>query len=416
LPAELPRGELNLGVKKMQAMSQVVGGLLLDSNNKPVANALVKLESKTTLEEHDYHYWSTVQGGQTRSNGEGEFSIYSDTKDRELQLVVTAPTFIEETTPVDHGQTDLKIHLKHAAQISGIVHLDAGILATQLSVTIQVASNLETRTNFYFDSELSPIVDQPGSYSYALKELPAGECQISLVASNDQTLMTAESVPLTPGLDCTPPDWKQIDLRGRLKQLELRLIHPSGEPLRSSASAYFEDGSEVEAVASTIELFAFEPIPTLSILAEGFRNQELQAVFQSQDVRMNLGWEVQLRIPTQYAQRNDCRIIARMTPASNENLVASADSEFNFDFSSYRRVNLSALIEHDGTATLRVPNSGQYSVSITLSSTSDGNRNRSARHLPGSTGIVVKEQIGMQSFNLQISETEFNEAISSFKD
>ncbi|NQU49890.1 MAG: hypothetical protein HQ519_14655, partial [Planctomycetes bacterium] len=88
LPAELPRGELNLGVKKMQAMSQVVGGLLLDSNNKPVANALVKLESKTTLEEHDYHYWSTVQGGQTRSNGEGEFSIYSDTKDRELQLVV----------------------------------------------------------------------------------------------------------------------------------------------------------------------------------------------------------------------------------------------------------------------------------------------------------------------------------------
>ena len=416
LPAKLPRGELDLGVQKMLAMPQVVGGLILDMNHTPVANALVKLESKTTLEEHDYHYWSTVQGGQTRSNGIGEFAIYSDTKGQELQVVVTAPTFMKETIPIDRGQTDLKVHLKQAAQISGMIHLDADIPASQFSVNVRVTSNLETRTYFHFNSDLSPIVDQRGSYSYSLKELPAGDGVISLAASNGQTLMTVDSIPLKLGLDCTPPEWKQIDLRGRLKQLELRLLDPNGDPLRSSASAYFENGTEVEAVATTIELFAFEAIPTLSIRADGFRDQNLQSVFQSQDVRLDLGWEVQLRIPTQYAQHNDCKVIAKMTPASNENLVASVDSEPQFNFPSRRRANLIAPFQLDGTATLRIPISGQYHVSLRLSSTSESNGRRSSTHLSGSTNIVVKEQIGVQSFTLQIDETEFNEAISSLRD
>ncbi len=411
MPTQLPNGELDLGTSALQLLPLSVAGRVTNGKGEPVAGALLTLKSETTFEGSDHTYWTPVQGGQTRSGSDGKFAVHADVTDLNLQIVAKASGFTSTTIAVQEGET-VEIQLEPAAFMAGIVWLDDDISANKMKVSAVVRKDGERWSRHHFSSELTPLPDQPGAYSYRLNELKMGIAELSLNGPQGQPITRVKDVQLSLGSDCTPPDWRELDLRGRLQRVELRLFNSSGEAVRSEASAYLNRGRSIHARDAKFELYLMDELPQISIVASGYRVEELQRVSQSQDVILNDGWEIQLRIPTEFANQSGYTLRAQLFPQVDSDIVATSEDDMGFILPGYA-AETSAEFGADGTATLRVPAHGQFWVNLDVIIRSTDPPSIRTQSFGAGTSIVVKEQIGVQTFDLQVPEEKLNDVLEA---
>lgn len=413
LPSTLPRGDLDLGQHTLKPMPLTVAGHVFDNAGQPLVGALVKLESKTTYDGSEHFYWSSVQGGQTRTQADGKFAIHAEVGDEELRVETEANGFMVQTDLVSKGDQEVEIRMQLGARMEGIVLLDPELPVKKMRVEVGIKQDDEEYAQYQHDSALVPVAGERGAYRYQLPDLETGVATLGLQGPQYQTILREENLPLQVGMDCTPLAWKRLDLRGRLKLVELRLFDSSGQSIRTEAEAYLNVGNSLDAKDGKFSLYLLDETPKVSIVAAGYRVTDLHGVSQSQDVILQDGINVRLHIPTDLNLGEGVTLRAQLFPEL-DNIVADESISGGWDIPAYATES-SAEFGADGIADLRVPAGGSYWVNFILVVRKEDPPSSSTHRFGAGTRISVQEATGVQSFDLDIPRDRLDKVLERMR-
>ena len=411
LPATLPRGELDLGSLKLQQMPLAVGGRVLDENGKGIGGTMIRLEYKVTMTEHDYSYWTSVQGGQNFSDAEGNYRVYASVAEQELRIRAEATGFKEATVPVQKGQENVVIQMQRGARLEGKIWLDSTVQAHQFEFRAEVSAPDNPHSTRYHECQLTAIPGEPEAYSYSVQDLADGTATLVLLGPDNQSILRHPDVALQGGVNCTPADWRELDLRGRLKLIELRLMDSHGNPVQSSANAFLNNGQNSSSKNGEISLYLLDEAPRIHVVAEGYAVVELTRVSQSQDVILQPGPEIQLRLPTDLALREGYTIYAQLYPQMDP-VEAERIEESEWRMTRYSSQNKTKF-GSDGLANLRVAAPGKYWLNLLVEVRKPDSRSISTHSVGHSSRIEVVEQAGVQIFDVETSREDLEKYLKN---
>jgi len=409
LPTELPRGNLDLGAHQLIAMPLALAGRVVDEQGEAVANALMQLKSKITMAGRGHSYWQFVQGGQSRSGADGEFAIYAEVDDLELQLVTEASGYTEQTLAVSLGQDDVEVSLLRGATLAGTIWLDSSVPAKHMRIRVELKADAEENRTYHNEAPLVPKHGVSDAYEFHFRDLRTGVATLVLVGPQFQNIKRTPDVVIQPGLDCTPAEWKDLDLRGRLKQIELHLFDSAGNAVHSEADAFLQSGHSVSAQNAKLSMFMLDQMEDITIVASGYRVMELQQVSQSQDVVLQEGLELRLTIPTTLSLAEGVSLQAFLMP-SDDGIVVDENADKDWQRPSYSK-QIEVEFHADGTADLRLPQAGNYLVHLIAIIRNPETGSTTYDDFGSSTQIEVREQVGTQSFALEFDRQKMEEML-----
>jgi hypothetical protein len=409
LPTQLPRGELDLGEHQLIAMPLALAGRVVNDQGEPVSNALMQLKSKFTAAEHAQTYWQSVQGGQSRSDADGRFEIYAKVEDSALQLVTEASGYTRFTMSVHKGQDDVEVNLLRGAFLAGTVWLDASVPAKHMRVRAETKTNGEQNSIYHEESALVPKQGVSDAYEFRLDDLQAGVATLVLVGPQFQNIKRTPDVVIQPGLDCTPAEWKDLDLRGRLKNVELRLLDHAGNAVHSEAEAFLRSGNSVRAQNGTVSLFLIDGMEDINIVASGYRVKELSHVSQSQDVVLQDGLDIRLSLSTTLSLAEGVSIRAFLSPDDGGH-VGDENADEDWQRPSYSQ-QIDVEFRADGTVDFRLPKAGKYLVHPIAVFRNPETGATTYDYFGSSSQIEISEQVGTQSFDLEFDRQKMDEVL-----
>ncbi len=274
-----PKGETDLGDLRMEAAPLLVSGLVVDGDDKPIADADVSVDE--------------VDDASARTAADGSFTIRSRSPVTATTLHASARAFLPSgAIKIAAGTRDLRVRLGGAGVLQGELLLDQVDVRVYLFVTTRERRTQATESEEVWGNsfELTHVV--PGTHDVSIRV--AGV--VAPVAQARDIVVTAGSTTKLP----------PFDLRGQLRKIAFRVIDEHGVPLRdanalmtsnvaANTAAAFEgvlirDGhGMIVAAKSQVDLLVF---------ALGRRTEFVPSIQDGQQVTLIPAPIVVVRVPT----------------------------------------------------------------------------------------------------------------------
>jgi len=312
LPSPLQPGSYDLGELVLEDAPLIVSGRVVDEQGNPV-EALLKLKRKEYEDESGEDWFWDLFGhfrGPGHEDGSfevrgalepGEYGIYAESKGYE-------PGWPLPFTP---GQTDLRVVLRKATiqYLRGSVLLDEGIPGGLLVAREWPPGDEESwPKELYFSDRL-----------HFCAALAAGPHEVGLFLHGRIPLIEPVTVHVEPDTICEPPALQEIDLRGRLHPLTLRVEDGEGHGLDAWVTVGAAGG-----VGRTfgqpvgegdVRLVTPWPESDLRVSAPGFRSLCVARASGECRVTLRAGLAVQLDLSALPALPPDCTLEVRLSRA-----------------------------------------------------------------------------------------------------
>jgi len=219
LPAALRHGENDLGDLRASQPPLVVAGRVLDQDSRPVRGAEVDLFASTGSGENPD--WEHLRDLEAFSDREGRFSIRGAVSQDHLRLQASHARYVAgEAADVRRGTRDALLAMRAAGSLSVSFVLDEGVEPGAIRVHARSEETSESRSE--------QLGDEAG---VSLSRLAAGPFLLAAIAEDEYVELWNARVLVPPHDELV---LAPVDLRGRLRTLEVLLTRSDGVPLRGS--------------------------------------------------------------------------------------------------------------------------------------------------------------------------------------
>jgi hypothetical protein len=382
-------GDLLLAPSKV-----VLAGRVVDQFDQPVAHAIVMLQQARLGRDNEVRGWRSVSDLQTRSAVDGRFVIQGELPEaQQFRLQVQAlkfETYEQEIQPV--GQ-EVEVRLHPGSFISGSVLFDEEIDPSRMRLNfVQSEHNTDS-------VRLRPIPGEEGKASFEYQAHPDTPYQLVLESEAGEVLHQQEGVSTQRGETSTPPGLQPLDLRGRLRIIELKAVDTLGNPvdatfiLRATEDSWNSKAAENGIVALPIARELFE----VTVQHAQHASVTLQRVSQSQLIRLEPALEITVQVPQQFLHEESMALSVQMYPEdrSRGRIYAAANRQD---------------VDDQGQATLYAPQPGAYRVSLMLFY-EDGNQHRTRSVSAGTIQVSSHGAV----HPLVIDADRFQDAVTKLK-
>ncbi|MEM7198722.1 MAG: hypothetical protein AAF628_00535 [Planctomycetota bacterium] len=159
--------------------------------------------------------------------GNGRFEVRGHTEAPWVSLVARrGGRTVESSAAI--GTHDLRLVLPRVGGVRVVLQLDAHVPASNLLVRLRHPT-ADQRPLFL--RPLRPGVG--GKRPFARKNVPVGVYKLEVVAADAETppLLTLGGVAIVEGQNCSDPRLALVDVRDRLRHIDVRLRRPDGRPI-----------------------------------------------------------------------------------------------------------------------------------------------------------------------------------------
>ena len=232
LPWPLPFGEFDLGVFRIQTDPLVVGGTVVDSVGKPMRGISVSLLADPDPNSDSQEFMSLQTLG-TQTDKEGRFALRGITERREVSLKIRSETHaLAHPVSVPVGSDNVKLVVEAAGTLQGWLRIDEGQRVEDFLLSALESATGES-TNISFETHAGGAEPM----KFRKKGLRAGQYRLK-VASHvipGLELAAVEGLVVEGGGLCKDPRIQGLDLRGRLRPVEIRVLDEQGKELSNAS-------------------------------------------------------------------------------------------------------------------------------------------------------------------------------------
>jgi hypothetical protein len=387
-------GVNDFGDLKLTASAVLLQGRVVDQLGDPIAQANVMLQQARLGRDNQIRGWRSINGLQTRSTADGLFVIQGELPSSpEFRLSVQANKFETWEQTVQPSGQEVEIRLHPGSFVSGSVLVDEGIDLTRLQLTfVEGEHNTEW-------AQLRPVAGAAGEANFEHQVHPDTPCLLVLQSLTEEVLYEQAGISSQRGETSTPPGLQPLDLRGRLRQIELKAIDTLGKPvdatyiLRASEDSWSTMSGKDGVLTLPIAKELFE----VTVQHAKHAPVTLERVSQSQVIRMEPALEITVSVPQRYLREPQIMLSVALFPEERGR---------GRGYASANRVDINA----QGNATLYAPEPGSYRVSLSMSY-QEGSQHRSRSISAGTIEVSSHGSV----HPLEVDATQFEEAVTKLK-
>jgi len=357
LPAELAAGSYELGDCVLPDPPLAAAGRVVDEAGNGISGALVAAE----IEARDLAAGDGREpAGRLASaltDETGRFEIRGEAAGKQLSLQAGKQGLVGAAVSVRAPASDLRLVLGSAGTLAGRVLLEPSLQRTLVLVQVERIAPVASPASATLAG--STVLSKDGSFS--LSSLVPGTYSLRVIyASNASELARIEDLRVRAGENARDPRLDPLDLRTKLRLLELELVDELERPV-AQGRAYSRPSGEADArwafaeSAGTRLLLLSDGRPLdVAVAAEGFFRTRLERLSESR--RLTLRRAAQLRLElargVQLPQPPLC-LGVELTPLEADLAGGSMES---------RR----AFFGQDGVLTCSIASAGAWSVQIVV--------------------------------------------------
>jgi carboxypeptidase family protein len=384
----------DFGDLQLSPSAILLQGRVVDQFGEPIAQASVMLQQARLGRDNEVRGWRSINGLQTRSSADGRFVLQGELPDaQQFRLQVQAPKFETYEQTMQPAGQEVEVRLNPGSFISGSVLVDEGIDPSRMQLSF-----VEGEHNTVW-VPLRPVAGAEGEASFEYQAHPDTPYAFVLQSEAGEILHEQPGVSTQRGETSAPPGLQPLDLRGRLRVIELKAIDTLGQPIDATfvLRATEDSWNSMEAKDGVLELSIAKELFEITVQHSKHASVTLQQVSQSQVIRLEPALEITVSIPQRYLGEESVQLSVQMYPEDRGRgrIYAAANrQEFN----------------EQGHATLYAPQAGAYRVSLTLFY-ADGNQHRSRSVSAGTIQVSSHGSV----HPLEIDVDRFEDAVTKLK-
>ncbi len=365
LKFELPRihpGEIDVGVLVMRPPPLICAGTVVNADGEPIADAGITLWFK-----EDAH-WEHTDVDRRETDDEGAFTIHGDVQPGAYAVDVSAAGYLPVVRfEFSTGAGELRIMMERAGTVRG--RILAGDIGSRRHFRIEAHRHGQDS-----EEERDPPDTEPGQDgAFAFEELLPGTYDVRYYVFGDPEPVHVESgVRVVAGDETVLND---LDLSGQLHRIEVRVIGIDGRPVREGAAVRLRGGDEQSRFeggfldAGRASWIATDERIDVLIYADGYQRKVVNGVKDGDTITLEAGFDVTVQAPAGVVPPTGMRFEAEVRPVAPEragsNWVQLRSRNRTSTMSGgalpwYRASR--TRIDDTGSATVRVPMTGRYSV------------------------------------------------------
>jgi hypothetical protein len=301
VPAGTPPGIHDLGELVLGSAPLLSAGAVVDAQGAPVPRAAIRLQVRELRERNGEQIlrWQTLYDFVARSGPDGRFELRGEL-DAAQPILVSARRngYVADGVECRVGQSDVCLVLARGGRIAGKLLVDPGATADALWIEL-IEPSLSQDVGA---SELGARVrcaPEPSGY-FELVDLAAGSytLRVNPSAAGRGPLVELHGLVVAAGEPCADPRLAEIDLRGGLGGITLRIVDREGRRVPNGYVRVQTSGggaSRVEVFrAGEVRLLRAAPVVDLVVQAKGFRAVKLEGVAGDREVVLDRGIRVRL--------------------------------------------------------------------------------------------------------------------------
>jgi len=394
LSHNLRLGINDFGDLQLAPRAVVLAGRVVDQFDQPIAQANVSLQQARLGRNNEVRGWRSIGGLQTRSSADGRFVIQGELPEaQQFRLHVQAHKFETYEEAIQPTGQEVEVRLDPGSFISGSLLVDEDIDPGRMQLSFVEG---EDNTDWV---PLRPIAGEEGKASFEYQAHPDTPYTLVLQSEAGEVLHEQMGVSTQRGETSTPPGLQPLDLRGRMRLIELKAVDTLGKPVDATfiLRATEDSWNSIQAEDGVMTLPIARELFEVMVQHAKHASVTLQQVSQSQVIRLEPALKITVSIPQEFLREESIGLSVQMYPESRGQ---------GRTYSAANRQD----VNEQGHATLYAPQSGPYRVSLMMSY-KDGNRN-AMRSISAGT-IQVSSHGSVHA--LVIDSDRFQEAVTKLK-
>jgi len=386
-------GEHELGDLVLEVPPLLASGVIFGADEHPLPGANVRPEIKTYYGKgQENFYWNGIWNLQTDARKDGSFEIRGSVEAGEYRLLISDDEHLATYQDIVLGQAGIQIHLDPAIIVVGRLLLDPEIDPESILVQLIRPENPNTGPR-----SIGSDLDKTGGYSLDGQE--AGTASLRVLSRVlGEELYRVDSLSLQGSGEQKIQD---IDLRGRLTAITLRVVDEKGTLLKRVMVRIPPEETNLDAHDNPLLLVTAKPFLSFTVLANAKRSVYLENISQDQEVVLRNGIPVTIQIDNMGAVPVGWKIHGSLLRRLSENN--------NLDYRNGQQLSL----DDSGLAKLQVPETGSYQLTLSLEHVDDGSPNSSTTWGLSQGGedmsLEVQDLPGGQLFHMALD----NEALQT---
>lgn len=397
LPVGLTPGVHPVGDVVIATGPLLVGGRVIDESNEPVRRAEV-----TLLAQRNGH-WTPASFAKAITDESGRFEIHGCVDADRVRVMVRSAAFGTNAVDAELGTSGVRVVLSKAGAIRGSMIVTGLVQMSDLYV-VCTASGSDAQEGIW----RWPATSRPDG-SFEVTDLGPGMYRVRVTTrGGDEPALDVDDVRVASGETTLDPRLQAIDLTDRVFACELSVLGPDGRPVGEFNVLSKPSGSEKDvkgrynwSQSGKLRLVSIHDALDVTIDAEGMRRVHIGELRGHREVRMKAG------IPVTVVLRGGGK-----PPESpfflQPILVAQEDEELDCGWDS-------APFDATGRTIVVAPTSGTYHVNVGVG------RGRLFRgtvwvDIDQPQDVVIKDQPGEQTIEIELDAAKLAEALKAYAD
>ena len=382
-------GAHDLGDVVLTSSPVLVQGQLVDPAGNPVARARVNL-MRANVWNDEFHGWRHTEVD-AMTDAEGRFRLQGEKPEGERFAVqVWSEEYQQLEEEVQLYGPEQQFILQLATHFLGTMRFDSS--ASISNIQIYFLNEAEDR-QWVSMSQRDEVAEfeaqvEPGVAYTFIAETSAGE-----------ELLRIPGLVATASSDNRPHALQDIDLRGLLRTIVLRVEGPDGKPLDATVVVKSEQSSwhSYTAHQGKMELPVVKALPEVTVQHPAHAPRTLKELSSDQTIRLERAMEVSVILPTEYLAIEGVELAVLLTPTENHDHSL---------YASRRRVEFDA----QGRATAYAPVPGNYRADLSVGVRKENHHSSTTIHAGdfhiGSSGMVITLSIDRERFDRAVASMQ----------
>ena len=387
-PLRAPASSGSKLVNKSQVLSPILmgeelilSGIVLDHNEQALEGAEVELRLPwvpsihgNPAREYEFLYLNTItdQDGRFQIRGTLQdpsgylgWTVKNDGfvsgKEGGMQLSISPSRAADpdemRVFAFEVGKADQKFVLQSSAVVEGRIQLDPGVNPRHLRLSLKHMLEGEEGPINRFNR----IDGVDGKFRFAGLEAGSGQLEITTWLTGE---VVAQSQPfaIRKGQDCTPEDWKALDLRGHLFPHTVRAVDSTGKQIEELRIAYQRNEKIFLASRSAPAHFlSTSPQAMVRISARGFLDSPLILIGSDHTETMTAAIAVEVRLPK-----------GVQLPANTQWQIQARQLNPTMQLETWSSSGASRIRAGQESVQLMVPATGEWHIGLSYHGLGDG--------------------------------------------
>ncbi len=290
LGRDFPPGKTDLGDILLGVPGVLAAGRVLDPTGKPVPGAHIQVLEKQAVDpQREFFFWHTLTKFPVQTDEQGRFQAIGKSRASLVKVQVEKRGWFQpKDVMIPPGTRGLVLVLRRGGTVRASFLADPGVSLRDLFVNLFSTDTRKRR--ICWDKRISE------KNQVVWEGLPPGSYDLEVdFKSGGKPLLEIKGIQVETGKEAEDPRLKDIDLRGKIRVLDLDIVDEEGNRINRALISWGSGwGQSLDYSKGSLVLLPREEGRTLWVTAEGYKPKKIRPAGRSIKVVLERGYKVRL--------------------------------------------------------------------------------------------------------------------------